>query len=46
MVDEKDEKILGELIRDGRKTIVDIADRLNPPAPRSRRGSRRWWSQG
>ena len=31
MIDAKDEKILGELVEDGRKSVVDIADELNLP---------------
>lgn len=31
MVDQKDERILGELMRDGRKSVVEIADRLSLP---------------
>ncbi len=31
MVDQKDERILGELMRDGRKSVVEIADRLRLP---------------
>jgi Lrp/AsnC family transcriptional regulator, leucine-responsive regulatory protein len=31
MVDPKDERILGELMRDGRKSVVEIADRLSLP---------------
>lgn len=31
MIDSKDERILGELVRDGRKSVVEIADRLDLP---------------
>ena len=31
MMDQKDERILGELMRNGRKSVVEIADRLSLP---------------
>lgn len=31
MTDSRDERILGELVRDGRKSVVEIADKLDLP---------------